>query len=134
MARQTALSPMVPPALAPSASPRPSDSAAFPLVGAVVVVVGAVWLVPGGRVPPVVEVVICPRRYLPSRVPPQPATSSPQTAVTAVARFALDSAIPSPRTRRCGNAAAYASGMAEIHAWVMSDRDQAPLPLRCLVR
>jgi hypothetical protein len=33
---------------------------------------------------------------LPSRVPPQPATSSPQTAVTAVARFALDSANPIP--------------------------------------
>jgi hypothetical protein len=43
-------------------------------------------------------VVICPRRYLPSRVPPQPATNSPQTTITAVARFALGSANPSPRT------------------------------------
>src|SRR5687768_13244362 len=134
MARQTALPPMVPPALAPSGSPRSSDSAAFPLVGAVVAVGAVVRLVPEGWVPPVVEVVSCPRRYRPSRVPPQPATNSMHTAVTAAARLALDRANPSPRTRRYGNAAAYASGMAQIPAWVVSDRDQAPLPLRRLVR
>lgn len=92
--------------MAPSGSPRPSDSAAFPLVGAVVAVVTVVWLVPDGWGPPVVEVVSCPRRYRPSRVPPQPAANTAHTAVTAVARFALDSANPSPRTRRYGNAAA----------------------------
>jgi hypothetical protein len=58
-------------------------------VGTVVVLVAVVGPVPGARFPPVVEVVICPRRYLPSRVPPQPATNSPQTVITAVARFAL---------------------------------------------
>src|SRR5688500_16381193 len=134
MERQTAPPPMVPPALTPSGSPRPSDSAAFPPVGAVAAVVGVVWLVPAGWVPRVVEVVSCPRRYLPSSVPPQPAANSTPTAVTAAARFALDSVNPSPRTLRCGNAAAYASAMAGIPAWVVSDRDQAPLPLRCLVR
>jgi hypothetical protein len=84
--------------MTPPGSPRAPDFAAFPLVGTVAPVVTVVGLVAGVWVRAVVEVVICPRRYLPSRVPPQPATNSPQTAITAVARFALGSANPSPRT------------------------------------
>lgn len=104
---------MVPPGRAPSPSPRPPGSAAFPLVGAVVVLVGAVGAVPGAGLVPVVEVVICPRRYLPSSVPPQPATNSPQTAIT-VARFALDRPLmdwanSTPPNPTFGNVAAYAS-------------------------
>jgi hypothetical protein len=54
-----------------------------------VVLVGVAGPVPGARLPAVVEVVIWPRRYFPSSVPPQPARNSPQTVITAVDRFAL---------------------------------------------
>jgi hypothetical protein len=95
---------MVPPGKAPSRSPRRSKPAAFPLVGTVVVVVAVVEVVAGARLPAVVEVVSCPRLYLPSSVPPQPAPNRPQTTITVVARLALGNAKsppdPSVRKRR----------------------------------
>jgi len=62
------------------------------VVDDVVEAVGAVvGLVPGTRAPPVVEVVIWPRRYFPSSVPPQPAARSNPAASSAVAGIILRS-------------------------------------------
>ena len=77
------------------------------MVDDVVEAVGAVvGLVPGARAPPVVEVVIWPRRYFPSSVPPQPATTSNAAATSPAAGFIFRSSnrlppgTPTARKRR----------------------------------
>jgi hypothetical protein len=98
---------MVPPGMDRPGSPIPARLVALPLVGTVVAVVagGAVPLAAGARGPLVVVVVSSPRRYLPSSVPPQPATRMAQADTRAAARFALCIANPRPPgplgTERC---------------------------------
>ena len=56
----------------------------------VVVVVASVGgVVAGERAPPVVDVVICPRRYLPSSVPPQPAATTIPAATRPMTPFSF---------------------------------------------
>jgi hypothetical protein len=108
MARQTALPTIVPSGSPPFGSLRPACPVALPLVGAVVVVVGAagapgvevavapvVAVVPGGR-GVVVVLVSSPRRYFPSSVPPQPGATSSTAATTAVTGIIVRSANQSP--------------------------------------
>jgi hypothetical protein len=81
---------MVPPGSTAFVSPRPARPAALPLVGTVVeLVVVVAPPVAGARLPPVVVVVSSPRRYLPSSVPPQPATRIAPVAIRAVAAVTL---------------------------------------------
>jgi hypothetical protein len=77
------------------------------VVEAVGTVAGAVvGLVPGRRAPPVVEVVIWPRRYFPSSVPPQPATrknpaaTSPAAGIIFRSSNRLPPGTPTARKRR----------------------------------
>ena len=100
MARRVALPSMVPPGIDRSGSPGAARLVVLPLVGTLVTVVAVVTvlLVAGAPGPLVVVVVVVssPRRYLPSSVPPHPATRMAQADTRAAVGFALCIANPRP--------------------------------------